>query len=64
MPDRTPAAARICPDCDGFATVAITLGGRNTAGHLRTVAADCRACRGTGTRPVRRAANTPVGVTA
>lgn len=49
MPDRTSPAARICPDCDGFAFVAITLGGRNTAGHLHTITAHCLACRGTGT---------------
>ncbi|MGW6023711.1 hypothetical protein [Streptomyces sp. NPDC055099] len=64
MPDRTPAAARICPDCDGFASVAITLGGRNAAGHLHTITADCPACRGTGTLPVRRTTTAPAGVTA
>ncbi|MGV9882478.1 hypothetical protein [Streptomyces sp. NPDC003006] len=56
MTDRTRPAPRICPACDGFATVAITCGGRDRHGHLHTVTAHCTACRGTGTariRPVR-----------
>ncbi|WP_371653488.1 MULTISPECIES: hypothetical protein [unclassified Streptomyces] len=48
MTDRTRPAARICPDCDGFATVAVTTGGRNRHGHLRTITVSCRACHGTG----------------
>ncbi|MGJ5806353.1 hypothetical protein ACSCB1_45810 [Streptomyces europaeiscabiei] len=44
---------RICPNCDGHASVAITLGGRDTRGHLRTITAHCPACHGTGTRPAR-----------
>ncbi|MFD7164912.1 hypothetical protein [Streptomyces violascens] len=46
MPD-----ARICPDCDGFASVAITLGGRDRNGHLRTVTAHCTTCHGLGAIP-------------
>ncbi|MBD2817122.1 hypothetical protein ACIQVQ_24110 [Streptomyces rochei] len=55
MAHRTPPRARICPACDGFASVAVTLGGRDHHGHLRTVTARCPACQGTGTaRPARR----------
>ncbi|MFI8532815.1 hypothetical protein ACIGMX_21565 [Streptomyces aquilus] len=43
---------RVCPDCDGFASVKVTLGGRDCNNHLRTVTAHCPACHGTGT--VRR----------
>ncbi|MFF9215461.1 hypothetical protein [Streptomyces viridosporus] len=45
---------RICPACDGFATAAVTLGGRDPRGHLRTLPVDCPACHGTGTVPARR----------
>ncbi|MFJ6947186.1 hypothetical protein ACISU4_21465 [Streptomyces wuyuanensis] len=55
MPQHTPAPARICPACDGFAAVAITLGGRNHDGHLNTITAHCRTCQGTGTLPPARA---------
>ncbi|MBC9716891.1 hypothetical protein H9Y04_30600 [Streptomyces sp. TRM66268-LWL] len=48
MPETQTTAARICPDCDGFASVAITLGGRDQHGHLRTITAHCKACDGTG----------------
>ncbi|MGW5047151.1 hypothetical protein [Streptomyces griseoluteus] len=54
MAQHTPAAPRICPACDGFATVAVTLGGRDTRGHLRTITAHCPACQGTGTVSARR----------
>ena len=54
MPQPTPPAPRICPACDGFATVAITLGGRDSHGHLHTITVDCPACHGTGTAPARR----------
>ncbi|MFJ9903889.1 hypothetical protein ACIRVK_13455 [Streptomyces sp. NPDC101152] len=47
----TPASARICPNCDGFATAAISSGGRDTRGHLNTITVDCRVCSGTGTVP-------------
>ncbi|EFE69419.1 conserved hypothetical protein [Streptomyces viridosporus ATCC 14672] len=45
---------RICPHCDGFATVAVTTGSRDRRGHLRTLTAHCPACHGTGTVPARR----------
>ncbi|MFI1470612.1 hypothetical protein [Streptomyces wuyuanensis] len=50
MSQPTPARTRVCPDCDGFPAVKVTLGGRDRAGHLRTVTAHCTACHGTGTR--------------
>ncbi|MEV6051726.1 hypothetical protein [Streptomyces sp. NPDC052107] len=60
----TTRNARICPDCDGFATVAITLGGRDRHGHLRIITAHCPACNGTGTTPVRRPCATVSGAAA
>ncbi|MFF5535274.1 hypothetical protein ACFY71_22780 [Streptomyces cinerochromogenes] len=54
MDHRTPPRARICPSCYGFASVAVTLGGRDHRGHLRTVTAHCPACQGTGTVTARR----------
>lgn len=53
MTHRPTTPVRICPDCDGFASVAITLGGRNRAGHLRTITAHCTGCHGIGTIPAR-----------
>ncbi|MFE9445611.1 hypothetical protein ACFYO2_43295 [Streptomyces sp. NPDC006602] len=53
MTHRTPPPPRICPNCDGFASAAITLGGRDQNGHLRTITAHCPVCNGTGTRPAR-----------
>ncbi|MFE2485662.1 MULTISPECIES: hypothetical protein [Streptomyces] len=55
MTHRTRPPSRICPNCDGFASAAITLGGRDRNGHLRTITAHCPACHGTGTahRPAR-----------
>ncbi|MFD7403269.1 hypothetical protein ACFV7R_11455 [Streptomyces sp. NPDC059866] len=50
----TTSNARICPNCDGFAAVKVTLGGRDARGHLRTITAHCPVCHGTGTTPVRR----------
>ncbi|MFF1770145.1 hypothetical protein [Streptomyces sp. NPDC058249] len=44
----------ICPNCNGHASAAVTLGGRDRHGHLRTITANCPACHGTGT--VRRSA--------
>ncbi|WBO64924.1 hypothetical protein [Streptomyces camelliae] len=38
----------VCRDCDGFATVAITTGTRNTDGTRATLTVTCRACKGTG----------------
>ncbi|WP_413808531.1 hypothetical protein [Streptomyces sp. OE57] len=54
MTQRTSAAPRSCPNCDGFASAAITTGGRDQCGHLLTITADCPACHGTGTRTSRR----------
>ncbi|MEU0370594.1 hypothetical protein ABZ070_10065 [Streptomyces sp. NPDC006283] len=48
-----PAPARVCPSCDGFASAAITLGGRDRTGQRRTITAHCRTCHGTGTTPAR-----------
>lgn len=49
MTHRTRPPSRICPNCDGFASAAITLGGRDHHGHLHTITAHCPACHGTGT---------------
>ncbi|KOX00135.1 hypothetical protein ADK65_15340 [Streptomyces sp. NRRL B-1140] len=54
MTDRTAPAPRICPNCDGFASAAITSGGRDRHGHLRIITAKCPACDGLGTVPARR----------
>ncbi|MFJ2474190.1 hypothetical protein ACIOWI_14505 [Streptomyces sp. NPDC087659] len=61
MSQPTPARTRVCPDCDGFSAVKVTLGGRDRAGHLRTVTAHCTACHGTGTAPARPALTVPAG---
>jgi RNase P subunit RPR2 len=52
-PTTTPTP-RICPNCDGFATAAITTGNRDQHGHRQTLIIDCRACNGQGTVPARR----------
>lgn len=52
MPQQHATSARICPDCDGFATVTITTGLRNANGTRRTLPVNCRTCHGSGTRPV------------
>ncbi|MGW9132040.1 hypothetical protein [Streptomyces sp. NPDC055681] len=54
MAQPTSAPVRICPGCDGFASVAITLGGRDRNGNRRTITAHCRTCHGTGTTPPLR----------
>ncbi|MEU6864919.1 hypothetical protein ABZ924_16815 [Streptomyces sp. NPDC046876] len=53
MAQATRTPPRICPNCDGFSAVHITLGGRDRTGHLRTITAHCPACHGTGTRATR-----------
>ncbi|MFJ9727730.1 hypothetical protein ACIRP3_33745 [Streptomyces sp. NPDC101209] len=60
----TPANPRICSNCDGFATVAISSGlGRDAGGNLRTLTIDCRVCSGTGiVRPRVRSATVGVEV--
>ena len=45
---------RICPNCDGFATAAITTGSRDQHGNLPTLTIACQACNGLGTVPARR----------
>ncbi|MDX3353309.1 hypothetical protein PV703_08230 [Streptomyces sp. ME01-24h] len=57
MTHPTPPPARICPACDGFASAAITLGGRDRHGHLRTLTVHCPACHGTGAPPTRTVAS-------
>ncbi|MFJ9728565.1 hypothetical protein ACIRP3_38065 [Streptomyces sp. NPDC101209] len=49
----TTTRTRICPDCDGFATAAITTGTRHDDGTRALLRVDCRACHGTGTAPLR-----------
>ncbi|MFJ4947617.1 hypothetical protein [Streptomyces sp. NPDC088760] len=61
MDHHTPPRARLCSACDGFPSVAVTLGGRDHRGHLRTITAHCPACHGTGTVTARR---TPEGARA
>jgi DnaJ-class molecular chaperone len=43
-----PQHARICRDCDGFATVTITTGTRNDDGTRATLRVTCPTCKGTG----------------
>lgn len=47
MPQHTPTA-RICRDCDGFPTVAITTGTRHPDGTRATLRITCPTCQGTG----------------
>ena len=54
MSQHRHAPARICPSCDGFASAAVTLGGRDRYGRHRTITAHCRTCQGTGTVPPLR----------
>ncbi|NEA72158.1 hypothetical protein [Streptomyces sp. SID13588] len=53
--------ARVCPDCDGFPSVAITTGTRTPSGQRTTVTVNCHACNGTGTAPARRRLLVPAG---
>ena len=39
---------RVCRDCDGFATAAITTGDRNRDGSRTTLTVACPTCKGTG----------------
>ncbi|MEV6735640.1 hypothetical protein AB0N14_01360 [Streptomyces sp. NPDC051104] len=45
------ASPRICPNCDGFASAAVSSGARDARGHLPTITVDCPACHGTGAVP-------------
>ncbi|MGW5197195.1 hypothetical protein [Streptomyces spiralis] len=60
MPQHT-TDARVCPDCDGFAAVAVSLGTRDARGHLRTVTVHCPTCRGLGLVPARRLTSVSAG---
>jgi RNase P subunit RPR2 len=40
---------RVCRDCDGFASAAITTGTRHRDGTRATLRVTCPACKGTGT---------------
>ena len=56
MPGPNPAncaTTRICPNCDGFATVAIPSGARHRDGSRVLLRVDCGTCHGTGTAPLR-----------
>ncbi|MFD7403588.1 hypothetical protein ACFV7R_13155 [Streptomyces sp. NPDC059866] len=56
MPGLNPATithARICPNCDGFATAAVPAGTRHRDGSRVLLRVDCGACHGTGTVPLR-----------
>ncbi|WP_328431497.1 hypothetical protein [Streptomyces sp. NBC_00453] len=64
MTQSTRPASHICRDCDGFASVKVTLGGRDRHGHLRTITAHCPTCHGVGTTPARRARLTDWAVAA
>ncbi|MGW7065988.1 hypothetical protein ACWGII_06260 [Streptomyces sp. NPDC054855] len=48
MAQDSPARARICRNCDGFASVKVTFGGRDASGNRRLITARCPACQGTG----------------
>jgi DnaJ-class molecular chaperone len=52
MPQRAQTM-RVCRDCDGFATAAITTGARHRDGTRATIRVTCPTCEGTGhtTRP-------------
>ncbi|MGD6744880.1 hypothetical protein ACOKM3_23965 [Streptomyces sp. BH106] len=63
MAQPTPARSRVCRDCDGFPTVAVSSDlGRDNAGHLHVIKVTCRTCKGSGVTSVRTLAR--VGVTA
>jgi DnaJ-class molecular chaperone len=48
MPENAQSP-RVCRDCDGFATAAITTGARHADGTRVTLTVDCPVCQGTGT---------------
>jgi RNase P subunit RPR2 len=52
MPQRVQNL-RVCRDCDGFATAAITTGIRHRDGTRATIRVTCPTCKGTGhTTPI------------
>ncbi|MFF3977065.1 hypothetical protein [Streptomyces sp. NPDC001828] len=61
MTDHAPAPGQVCPNCDGFAAAAVTLGGRDRHGHRRTITAHCPSCHGTGRAPRRLVPSGSVG---
>ncbi|MGW3307182.1 hypothetical protein ACWDG9_11415 [Streptomyces sp. NPDC001073] len=48
MPQHAPTNTPVCPDCDGFASAAITTGTRHRDGARVTLRVTCPACKGTG----------------
>ncbi|MFJ8931781.1 hypothetical protein ACIRLA_34880 [Streptomyces sp. NPDC102364] len=55
MTDRIPYLGRVCPNCDGFPTVAVSSGlGRDHLGNLHVITVTCETCHGTGHTSVRR----------
>ncbi|MGW3038473.1 hypothetical protein ACWC9T_00165 [Kitasatospora sp. NPDC001159] len=58
MPQHNHAPTRICPNCSGFASVAIATGVRLRDGSRDTVPVTCQTCDGAGTvaRPLATAA--------
>jgi len=48
MHQHAPTNTPVCRDCDGFATAAITTGGRHRDGTRVTLRVTCTACKGTG----------------
>ncbi|WP_055591472.1 hypothetical protein [Peterkaempfera griseoplana] len=61
MPQITPAPVRVCPDCDGHASAAVSIGARCPDGTLPTITVVCRACSGLGSVPARRPTLAPAG---
>ncbi|GGX93013.1 hypothetical protein [Streptomyces anandii] len=45
---RNTLTSRVCRDCDGFASVAITTGTRHRDGTRATLRVTCPTCKGTG----------------
>ncbi|MEE1814298.1 hypothetical protein PUR59_04585 [Streptomyces sp. SP18ES09] len=45
---QTTPTARVCRDCDGFATATITTGLRTIDGTRDTIRVNCPSCRGLG----------------
>ena len=51
MMHHRPTPAPTCPNCHGFAAVAVTTGTRRTSGMLPTGLLHCPTCHGTGHLP-------------
>ena len=52
---------RVCPTCDGFPVVAISIGPRTPDGTLPTLPVVCLDCAGTGTLTTARPVPAQVG---